>query len=443
MTTTSDERGQRTSLRNFGGAGAGRKSTDKATGKDSHRWKVLGVGVAANGSFAAALTGLPATAVSMRADYGLAATDLGLVIGVMGLGVAGSELLWGMLTDWWGDRKVLLTGLGLTGMVLALMALLVSPVPGHIPSTMLLAGAFLLVGMIGGSLNGSSGRAVMAWFGEGERGFAMSVRQMALPAGGAAGALILPPLAEGVGFQGVYGTLAALCLITTGFVWLWVSEPPVMAAKMTAGTASQISGKGPLRNGQVWKTVFGIGALCIPQVAVVTFAAIFLNDVGHLGTAAVSASIVAIQLGAAVVRVWSGHFTDRRGNRRPFLKACALLTAVVYCVLAGFVAIDSALPEPGGAFVVAVVVALVAGGVVASSWHGIAFTELASIAGIANTGTALGLGNTFAFGAYFLAPLAIPHVLERANWSGVWLAAAVAALAAFILFPKVAPVEKR
>ncbi len=69
-------------------------------------------------------------------------------------------------------------------------------------------------------------------------------------------------------------------------------------------------------------------------------------------------------------------------------------------------------------------------GFVASSWHGIAFTELASIAGVAHTGTALGLGNTFAFGAYFLAPLVFPHVLERANWSGVWLTAA------FVLFPK-------
>jgi MFS family permease len=435
MTITGEEQAQRAPLRKVGGNAASTASAGPAP----HRWKVLGVGVAANGSFAAALTGLPATAVSLRSDYGLASTDLGLVIGAMGLGVAVSELLWGMLTDRWGDRKVLLTGLGLTGLVLALMALLVSPVPGRIPSTTLLAGAFLLVGMIGGSLNGSSGRAVMAWFGEGERGFAMSVRQMALPAGGAAGALILPPLAEGVGFQGVYGTLAALCLITTGLVWLWVSEPPAMAAKTPAGTDSQISGKGPLRNGQVWKTVFGVGALCIPQVAVVTFAAIFLNDVCHLGTTTVSASIVAIQLGAAVVRVWSGHVTDRRRNRRPFLKACALLTAAVYCVLASFVAIDTALPESGGALVAAVVVALVAGGIVASSWHGIAFTELASIAGLAHTGTALGLGNTFAFGAYFLAPLAIPHVLERANWSGVWLAAAVAALVAFALFPKATP----
>ena len=59
-----------------------------------------------------------------------------------------------------------------------------------------LALGLLLVGLLGGSVNGSSGRAVMAWFREGERGLAMSIRQTAVPAGGGLGALILPALAS-------------------------------------------------------------------------------------------------------------------------------------------------------------------------------------------------------------------------------------------------------
>lgn len=414
---------------------------ERAGRPDAHRWTVLGLGVAANGSFAAALTGLPATAVFLRADYRLDPADLGLVIGAMGLGVAVSELLWGVLTDRLGDRRVLMAGLGLTGLVLALMALFVVPAASFTPPVGLLGGAFLLVGAIGGSLNGSSGRAVMAWFGEGERGLAMSIRQMALPAGGATGALLLPALADGVGFRGVYGTLAALCLVTTGFVWLWLHEPPTAATK--GGTVAEAglsgrgrSGPGPLRDAQVWRTVFGLGALCVPQIAVVTFAAVFLHDVGHLGTTAVSAAIVAVQLGAAVARVWSGRHTDRRRNRRPFLKACALLTVAVYAALALLVSLGDAMPEVGGMLMAAGVSVLVVGGIVASSWHGIAFTELATTAGISHTGTVLGLGNTFAFGAYFLTPLAIPHILEHAGWSGVWLTSALAALVAFALFPK-------
>lgn len=407
----------------------------------SHRWKILGLGVAANGSFAAALTGLPATAVFLRSDYRLETAELGLAIGAMGLGVAVSELPWGLVTDRWGDRRVMLAGLGLTGTVLALMALFLSPdAAGTPPSALMLSFAFLLVGLIGGSLNGSSGRAVMAWFREGDRGFAMSIRQMALPAGGAAGALALPAIAEHAGFRGVYGTLAALCLVTTAFVWLWLHEPPAAAEDGTEAGARPATGpgpeRGPLRDGQVWLMVLGLGALCLPQVAVVTFAAVFLNDLGRLGTTAISAAIVAVQIGAALARLWSGHHTDRHRNRRPFLKACALLTAAVYGALALLVLPDSAPASPGPALTAAIVAALVAGGIVASSWHGIAFTELATIAGLRHTGTALGLGNSFAFGAYFLAPLAIPHILDLGGWTAVWLAAALAAVAAFALFPR-------
>lgn len=407
-------------------------------GVDAHRWKVLGVGVAANGSFAAALTGLPATAVLMRSAYRLELTDLGWVIGAMGLGVAVSELLWGMLTDRWGDRKVLLTGLGLTSLVLALMALFLSPTASVTQSAGLLGGAFLLVGVIGGSLNGSSGRAVMAWFGEGERGLAMSIRQMALPAGGAVGALLLPALAESVGFRGVYGALATMCLTTMGFVWLWLREPPATQLKSEPAVRQSMSGIGLFRNGSVWRTVFGLGALCIPQIAVVTFAAVFLNDALHLGTTAISATIVAVQFGAAVARVWSGRYTDRRRNRRPFLKACALLTAAVYGALALLVAVKPFGAGHDGALMLASVGVLVVGGIVASSWHGIAFTELATIAGITHTGAALGLGNTFAFGTYFLTPLAIPLLLDRGGWGAVWTASALAALLAVALFPKAA-----
>src|ERR1700709_2146516 len=96
-----------------------------------HRWKVLGIGVAANASFSATFSGIPATAVFMRSGYHLGNGQLGLVLGLLGLGVALSELPWGLLTDRWGDRGVLLTGLGATAAWLLLMAFLVVPSPGH------------------------------------------------------------------------------------------------------------------------------------------------------------------------------------------------------------------------------------------------------------------------------------------------------------------------
>jgi hypothetical protein len=86
---------------------------------------------------------------------------------------------------------------------------------------------------------------------------------------------------------------------------------------------------------------------------------------------------------------------------------------------------------------------MIVGGTAASTWHGIAYTELATIAGMKHVGTALGLGNTFAFGTYFLVPLAIPFILKVSAWQGVWLAAAAAALLASVLFPQPAPVAQK
>ncbi|TGV73467.1 MFS transporter, partial [Mesorhizobium sp. M00.F.Ca.ET.158.01.1.1] len=120
----------------------------------------------------------------------LSNAELGLALGLLALGVARSELPWGLLTDRWGDRRVLLLGLGATAAWLLVMAMLVVPTRSGIPDVMLLAASLLVTGLLGGSVNGSSGRAIMAWFRENERGFAMSIRQTAVPLGGGLGALV-------------------------------------------------------------------------------------------------------------------------------------------------------------------------------------------------------------------------------------------------------------
>ena len=133
----------------------------------SHRWKVLGVGVAANVSFSAAAAGIPTTAVWLRADYHLGNAALGLALGAMGLGAALSELPWGVATDRWGDRPILLTGLATTAAALLSMMLFVVPSHADVPGLLWLVMSMCLVGLVGGSVNGSSGRAVMRWFQEG------------------------------------------------------------------------------------------------------------------------------------------------------------------------------------------------------------------------------------------------------------------------------------
>ncbi|UCI06972.1 MFS transporter [Mesorhizobium sp. B1-1-8] len=394
----------------------------------NHRWKVLGIGVASNAAFSATFAGIPATAVLMRQGYHLDNAALGLALGLLGLGVALSELPWGVLTDRWGDRRVLLTGLGATAAWLLIMALLVVPTKAAIPGVTLLSASLLLTGLLGGSVNGSSGRAIMGWFREGERGFAMSIRQTAVPFGGGLGALVLPSLASACGFAAVFGLLAVVSALSAFFAWRWLHEPPAEGGGLAA--AAVTNGPPPLRNIEVWRLSAAIGLLCFPQVAVLTFASVFLHDFAGMGTWVTSATLVAVQTGAMVMRVWSGRFTDRHGNRRPFLRLCSLLSALAFATLWLLVLAASAHPALLPMLPFMVVVA----GICVSAWHGVAYTELATLAGAGHVGTALSLGNSFVFLSFCLVPIAIPWLLLFCAWPGVWFAAAICAAVAWPTF---------
>lgn len=393
----------------------------------SHRWKVLGAGVAANASFIAAANGLPATAIWLRAAYHLDNAGLGLLLGALGIGTAISELPWGAAADRWGDRRVLLAGLTVTGCLLMVMALWLAPSAGTVPPMMACLLCMGLVGAAGGSVNGASGRAVMRWFGEGERGLAMSIRQTAVPLGGGLGALFLPSLAYAFGFGVVYGALAALCLASAWLTWLWLREPD--GWRSTSARHAAVPIRNPLRNVDVWRLSLGIGILCAPQFAILSFASVFLHDAAGVGLTGISVTLVLLQFGAMVMRIWSGRHTDRHGNRVRWLRRCTVLAGITFIPLA-ICATGTGIPA--GVAMIAVIVA----GIAISAWHGVAYTELATRATAERAGTALGLANTIVFGVYFVTPATLPYLLERAGWSQVWLLIGSCAIVAWGLFPR-------
>jgi MFS family permease len=402
---------------------------------------VLAAGVAANAAFSVAFSGIPMTAVLMRTGYQLDNATLGLVLGLMGLGIAVSELPWGLLTDRWGDRPVLLLGLGSTAVALVAMALWAAPAAGHIPGLGWLGAGLLLVGLLGGSVNGASGRAVMTWFDAGERGLAMSIRQTAVPLGGGIGALVLPFVALHFGFAALYGLLAVLCALSAAMSWAWVHEPPVAPRSKAAADAGAAPGSGPLRDARVWRIVLGIGILCAPQFAVLSFGTVFLHDFGHAGLATITATMVFVQVGAMVMRVWSGRWTDRRRNRPAYLRACSALSVGLFAGLAVLVMAAGTHDADSAALRIALVVLLGVSGVCVSAWHGVAYTELATLAGAARAGTALGMANTSVFLVCFVTPFSIPHLMALQGWPLVWLAASACALVAMpLLVPRASSV---
>lgn len=400
-----------------------------------HRWKVLGVGVAANASVMAGASGIPTTAVWMRTGYHFDNAELGLALGALGFGVALSELPWGVAADRWGDRPVLLGGLASTAVALLAMALWLAPSGGHAPPLGWLMSAMAVVGLLSGSVNGASGRAVMRWFREGERGLAMSIRQTAVPLGGGIGALTLPWLASTVGFAWVYGWVALLCGVSAWLTWRWLHEPP--AAGCAASPACRAPTANPLRQPGIWRIVAAIGLLCMPQFAVLTFASVFLHDFAHAGLGVMTATMVAVQGGAMAMRVWSGRWTDRHGNRRAYLRGCTLVSVAAFLVLAACV--QGSAGQVQGPWMILLPTMMALAGICVSAWHGVAYAELAAMAGAERAGTALGMANTAVFLGFFLTPLTLPHWLAATSWPVVWASTATVALMAWPLFPGTKP----
>ncbi|WP_175601558.1 MFS transporter [Nonomuraea rhodomycinica] len=386
-----------------------------------HRWVVLAIGVGAQGSFSAMFSGIPVTGIAMRAGYHLSTGALGAILACLGLGIAVSDIAWGLLADRFGDRRVLLTGLTATGALMAVMAAAVTPGDGA--GAVALGAGLLLAGALGGSVNGASGRAIMTWFAAGERGLAMSVRQTAIPVGGAVGVALLPWLAGAYGFRAVYAAPAALCLLAAAATWRWLHEPPTSRGPAEGGV--QEDGRSPLSRFDVWRLALAGALLTVPQFAVLSFTAIFLHDVKGEGAALASATVLIAQLGGGAARVWTGRRTDRGGDRRTYIRGIGVLSGIA---MAGAAVLTGA-PTP------VVVAALALAGLLAQSWHGVAYTEIAAMAGASRAGTALGLLGTTVFGTGFLTPLLIPLVVTAWNWETMYALAAAAPLLAVPLVP--------
>jgi MFS family permease len=207
-------------------------------------------------------------------------------------------------------------------------------------------------------------------------------------------------------------------------------------AAVAAAVPAKVS---PLRDIGIWRVALGAGAAEVVKEDGSERHDGKLRHAQCAGVLAISVTMAAVQMGAAIARVLSGAWTDRRGNRRAYMRACSVLTAVLFASLAlvtGLAAMHHA------AMTAVFALMIVLGGISASAWHGVAFTELATLAGTSRAGTALAIGNTCVFLTLFLTPLAIPPLLSVGSWPMVWAVASVCALIALPVFPRAAQASK-
>jgi sugar phosphate permease len=334
-----------------------------------YRWAVLAAGVFAQAALSAVQQGLPAIAPVLRDELHLSLAQVGVVLSSVSWGITALLLVWGWLADRAGERLVV--SVGLAGGALALVAGAFTTTYGG------LVAALALTGALAGCTSVASGRAVMAWFGRHQRGLALGVRQMAVPLGGVAGALVLPALAAAGGVKAALLALAGGCAmgaLACGTVFRDPAHPPEPASEAPA----------PLRDARMWRLSAGSFLYVTAQISIVSFAVLFLHDARGVAAGAAAAVLAAIQLGGAASRALAGWASDRSGARMPLMCDIGLATAAALLATAALARGPMAVLVP----------ALLAAGVVSMSWNGLSVTAAAELSPPGRTGAAIGLQQT-------------------------------------------------
>ncbi len=389
-------------------------------GADRYRWVVLGVGAFGAAAFAALRMGLPALTPAVREEFGLGLAQVGLVFTAVSVGVLVTLVPWGALTDRVGERPVMTVGLAGTGAALGAAA--------FAPTFATLLAGLLVAAMFGASVTGASGRAVMGWFGRGERGLALGIRQMALPLGGALSSFALPPIVGAGGLRGALLCVAGLALTAALAAALWLRDaPPLVAGSAAAEYAA--AAPAPMRDARQWRLGAASALLVVAQTSLLGFLVLFLVDERDLSVALAAALLGAAQLGGALARLVVGRRSDKAGARVPLLRGIALRNAALVALVAALASAPGVLLYP----------VLAGASVSVMGWNGLAFTTAAELSGRVRAGTAMSLQNAIVSAGGALGPALFGVVVEATAWP---LAFALAALAPALAFMVLAPLER-
>jgi sugar phosphate permease len=373
--------------------------------------------ILAIGTFTQAATvsfsyGLPLLVPALRHDDHLSLLGASIVVITPSAGLLLTLIVSGSAADRFGERIVIVTGVGAAAVLLAAAA----EVHGVVALCILLA----LAGAGGGSVNAASGRLVMGWFSAAERGLAMGIRQTSQPLGVAIAALSLPPLAQRFGAGPALLFPAGLCALAALLVLLFAVDPPRPARPAGVAVASPYRGQSVL-----WRIHAASALLVMPQFTVATFTLVYLVGRRHWDPTTAGRLIFAFQLAGALGRVAAGVWSDRVHSRLRPMRQLAVASGLLMAALA--------LGDlTGGWWIVAV---FGAAAVVTVADNGLAYTAVAEIAGPGWAGRALGTHNTGQNLVAIAIVAAVAAVIEHAGYGLAYALVAVTALVAIPLTP--------
>jgi sugar phosphate permease len=376
-----------------------------------YRWTILSAGVLAQAAFSAILLGLPAIAPAIQDRYDLTLTQVGVMLAAVSVGSVPTLLIWGVVADRIGERAVIAVGQAGTAAALVWAA--------YAPSFGALVAALTLAGAIGAGVNAASGRAVMAWFGEDERGLALGIRQMAVPLGGAVAAIALPLLNQHISLHAAFDGLAVGCLVAAVVGAVLLRVEPAEDHSLLAR---------PLRDPRVWRICIASTFYVTTQISLLGFLVLFLHERRGVSTSVAAGALAITQVLGGIARVAVGRVSDRLRMRIVPLRWLAL----------GLTSSAAAATALLDAPVWLVTAALVVAGTFALAWNGLSFTATAEAAGRARSGAAIGLQQTFLSVGGIAAPIAFAAAVHHYSWRAAFVLAAASPLVGYVLLSPLA-----
>jgi sugar phosphate permease len=350
------------------------------------------------------IVALPVLAPQLRDAHSLSLLQIGIVLDSLWIGTLLTLLPWGVLADRVGERAVLAVGLTACG-----AALVGAGYAGGFGSLIVLIG---LAGAAGASVNAASGRAVMQWFPAAERGFALGVRQTAIPLGGLIAALALPALS----LRSSFLVLAGLCVAGALFGVAAIRE----AAGFVDEDVLEPRGLGAtLRDHRLWLLCVGSSFYLVAQLAITGFLVLFLHDERGLSDAEAAGVLAGVQVVAVVLRIGGGRWSDRVRSRLRPLRIVGIASAVTLAVATALLSAPLAV----------LIAAFVLAGGWSMAWNGLSFTAAAEIAGRSRSGAALGMQQSALAAAGAIVPPAFAAVVAASSWRLGFAVAAIFPLA--------------
>ena len=366
----------------------------------SYRWAVLGAGTFAQTTYSAIWYGIAVMAPALRHEYGLSLGQTGVLISASLVGSVVTLIPWGFATDRFGERAVLVCGLGVCGAALVGAA----AVHGFWPLAALLSTA----GALGASVQSASGRAVMHWFPPSQRGLALGLRQTAIPLSGFVISLALPPVEHAGGVAWGFAAMGLACIAGAVAGGLALREGP-LAERVRPGAPA------PLRDRRLWTLSVGSALVIAPQLSVGGFLVVFLHDRRGLTTSHAAAVLAVTQALAVGGRIAAGRWSDVVASRVGPLRRIAIGGAVLVGLSGALLTAPLGLLVP----------VLVAAGVVSMSWNSLSFAAAVEIAGGGRSGLAIGLQQTLLNLPGSVYPALFGTLVATTSWRLAFFAVAV------------------